>query len=131
MTPEKHRRVVELFEQLCDCDSNQQGALLVALCNGDDELRHDVESMLAADRRSSRFLETPPEEFAAGLVMSEQLRPQPGQMFGEYKLLERIGTGGMSEVFLAQDTRLGRRAALKFLSQEYESDTTQLCRFEQ
>jgi serine/threonine protein kinase len=131
MTPEQHRRVVELFEQLCDCDSNQQGALLVALCNGDDELRHDVESMLAADQRSSRFLETPPDEFAAGLVMSEQLRPLAGQMFGEYKLLERIGTGGMSEVFLAQDTRLGRRAALKFLSQEYESDATQLCRFEQ
>jgi len=131
MTPERHRQVVELFEQLCDCGSSQQEVLLAAHCRGDDELRHAVEAMLAADQESSRFLQTPPAEFAAKLARTGQLRPLPGQMFGEYELLERIGRGGMCEVFLAQDTRLGRRAALKFLSQEYESNPTQLCRFEQ
>ena len=131
MTPERHLRVVELFEQLCDCGSDQQATFLSALCNGDDELRCAVEAMLTADQASSRFLETPPDEFAAGLVINGQARPLPGQMFGEYKVIERIGTGGMCEVFLAQDTQLGRRAALKFLSQVYESDPAQLSRFEQ
>jgi hypothetical protein len=129
MTPERHRRVVELFEQLCDCGSNQQEVLLTELCHADDELRYAVEAMLAADQESNRFLEVPPDEFAAGLVMNEQLRPLAGRLFGDYEVLERIGSGGMCEVFLAQDTRLVRRAALKFLSQEYKSDPAQLCRF--
>lgn len=131
MTPERHRRVVELFEQLCDCGSNQQETLLTVLCNGDDALRYAVEAMLAADQGSSRFLETPPDDFAAALVMNSQVQPLVGQLFGDYEVLEHIGRGGTCEVFLAQDTRLGRRAALKFLSQEYNSDPAQLCRFEQ
>jgi serine/threonine protein kinase len=130
MTPEQHHRVVELFEQLCDCASNQRDGLLSALCNGDDELRHAVEAMLAADQKSSRFLESPPDDFAASLVINQQLRPFVGQICSEYEVLERIGRGGMCEVFLAQDTRLGRTAALKFLSRAYKADTAQICRFE-
>lgn len=131
MTPQRHRRLVELFEQLCDCDSNQQEVLLSTLCESDDELRHGVEAMLAADQGSSRFLETPPDDFAAGLLMNPQPQPLIGQLFGDYEVLKRIGRGGTCQVFLAQDTRLGRRAALKFLSQEYNSDPARLCRFEQ
>src|SRR6185312_10250200 len=85
MTPERHRRVVELFEQLCDYGSNQQETLLTVLCHGDDELRHAVEAMLAADRGSSRFLETPPDDFAAALVMNSQFQPLGGQLFGDYE----------------------------------------------
>src|SRR6185437_2422457 len=105
MTPERHRRVVELFEQLCDCGSNQQETLLTVLCNGDDALRYAVEAMLAADQGSSRFLETPPDDFAAALVMNSQVQPLVGQLFGDYEVLEHIGRGGTCEVFLAQDTR--------------------------
>src|SRR6058998_1722108 len=79
--------------------------------------------------------------FRTGLASSDHEDDQPfqnrqadllvGRMFGHYKLSERIGTGGMGEVFLATDTIAGRKAALKLLPFRFTGDTERLTRFQQ
>ena len=54
-----------------------------------------------------------------------------GTSLGPYKILEQIGAGGMGEVYLGEDTRLGRKVAIKVLPEEYASDPERLARFEQ
>ncbi|HXG86496.1 MAG TPA: serine/threonine-protein kinase, partial [Pyrinomonadaceae bacterium] len=55
----------------------------------------------------------------------------PETTFGRYKILSAIGSGGMGEVFLAQDTRLKRKIALKILSEKFAVDVDRLNRFQQ
>ena len=55
----------------------------------------------------------------------------PGTRLGPYEILEQLGAGGMGEVWLAEDTRLGRKVAIKVLPEEFASDPERLARFEQ
>ncbi len=54
-----------------------------------------------------------------------------GTSLGPYKIIEQLGAGGMGEVYLGEDTRLGRKVAIKVLPEEYASDPERLARFEQ
>jgi eukaryotic-like serine/threonine-protein kinase len=115
MTPELYRRVVEIFEQAYDRSLEYRGEFLSQVCNGENDLRVEIEAMLTADEQAGRFFNTPPGDIAAAVVVSKQARSLIGQDFGDYQVIAHLGSGGIGEVFLAQDTRLGRRAALKFL----------------
>ena len=54
-----------------------------------------------------------------------------GTSLGPYKIIEQLGAGGMGEVYLGEDTRLGRKVAIKVLLEEFASDPERLARFEQ
>ena len=56
---------------------------------------------------------------------------EPGTRLGPYEILEPLGAGGMGEVYLGMDTRLGRKVAIKVLPAEFASDPERLARFEQ
>jgi predicted ATPase/serine/threonine protein kinase len=67
----------------------------------------------------------------ASMSASDQPTLLPGARFGSYEILQRLGAGGMGEVYRAKDTRLGREVAIKTLSRDWCSQPEALCRFEQ
>ncbi|MFL6448697.1 MAG: serine/threonine-protein kinase [Bryobacteraceae bacterium] len=130
MTPNRYRQVVEVFLEAAQHKGQGRERFIDGICREDEDLRQEVEAMLAAEEQSDRFLEQTPDDVAADLVGGRG-GSVVGQQLGDYQVIELIGAGGMGEVFLAQDTRLGRRAALKILPDEYTLDPVRLRRFEQ
>lgn len=130
MTPERYRQVEEIFHKIAGHTKEARERLLTKICAGDEELRWEIEEMLAADEQSPGFLDHSPYDIAASVLTTGQRRSLIGETLGDYQVISRLGGGGMGEVFVAHDSRLGRRAALKVLPQEYTSDPVRLRRFE-
>src|SRR5512145_1229787 len=129
MTPERWKQVDQLMQEALERESAERAAFLAEACGGDDELRREVESLLGFHERAGDFIEAPPSDMAADwLIAKESLA---GQTIGHYQLMRRIGRGGMGEVYLARDTRLGRPAALKLLQTSLTQDAARVRRFKQ
>jgi eukaryotic-like serine/threonine-protein kinase len=130
MTPERHQQIVELFHLAFEQEPEGRLDFLERVCHADRELQCEVETMLAADQQSDHCLDRPPEDIAAQSFAPAHTRSLAGQVLGDYQVIVHLGTGGMGDVFLAQDTRLGRKAALKLLPENYTCDPAWLRRFE-
>jgi eukaryotic-like serine/threonine-protein kinase len=131
MTPERHRQIVDLCQAAWDLNLESRAGFLNRACDADDELRREVEAMLAADQQASQFLGKPPHDVASEVLGYRQSRWLIGGTLGEYQVIGALAKGGMGDVFLAHDRRLGRKAALKLLPIECASDRARLRRFEQ
>ncbi|HEV2668539.1 MAG TPA: protein kinase [Blastocatellia bacterium] len=129
MTPERWKQVDQLLQEALGRDSAERAAFLAEACGADGELRHEVESLLGFHDRAENFIEAPPSDIAADWLSVEESRD--GQTIGHYQLMRRIGRGGMGEVYLARDTRLGRPAALKLLQTSLTRDAARVRRFRQ
>jgi len=119
MTPERWSQVDAAFQAVVDRPSVERSELLDRLCGADHELRQEVEGLLAADEESQGFLEPPPPsgERAPGGALP------PAPRVGPYRVLEKIGEGGMSSVYVAarEDQAYEKRVAVKFFRPELES----------
>ena len=98
------------------------GRFLDEACAGDESLRKEIESLIRYDERAKSFIERPAIEIAAEALAREQTVLAAGQQLGPYKIVSLLGAGGMGEVYLAEDTRLGRKVAIKFPPHESVTD---------
>jgi len=125
MTPERYRRINELADAALELPADQRAAFLVHACAGDTdahELRADVERLVEAQSAGIDFLAIPAIVGLAGeFAESGPNQDLQGRLIGRYQVLSRLGSGGHGEVWLAEDSQLGRPVAIKLLSPEYAS----------
>ncbi|MGQ0762354.1 MAG: protein kinase domain-containing protein [Acidobacteriota bacterium] len=125
--PDLEQRIEALLESALNLDPAERTSFLDRACAGNSSLRQKVEFRLAARAKVPRPGDAP---------SARQSKPYPdpgvvvGEMISHYKILSFLGRGGMGEVYLAQDTRLGRKVALKLLPKALSSDEERLRRFE-
>jgi Tol biopolymer transport system component/serine/threonine protein kinase len=131
MNPERWQQASRILESVIERAAEQRGAYLDEVCANDDELRQEVESLLAASERAGSLLDSPAMEMAAPLLVNDSIQSMLGQSIGRYKIISALGAGGMGDVYLAHDASLGRKIALKLLPAHFTTDKDRLRRFEQ
>ncbi len=133
MSPEQWKKIDELLDAALDLPPERHAAYLDEVCAGDEELRRELASLLAAHEKAGSFIETPPAQ-GISTVFSErgldQNQTLVGHTLGHYELVALIGSGGMGEVYKARDSRLDRHVAVKVLPQHLSAHPDALTRFE-
>jgi len=131
MITEQWQRIKAIFHSAQECPPAERAGFLNQACGDDESIRQEVESLLAADETNEGFLGTPAYELMAGVLADEKAEFAAGQEVGPYTILSSLGAGGMGEVYLAKDARLGRKVALKLLPFDFARDYRRVRRFEQ
>jgi eukaryotic-like serine/threonine-protein kinase len=112
---DRAEQVAELVESALERAPNEWGAFLAESCGGDHTLRAEVESLLRHQERARDFIESPAFQMAAELFDDGDGELQAGQRLDGYEIVRLLGEGGMGEVYLARDTKLGREVAVKLV----------------
>jgi eukaryotic-like serine/threonine-protein kinase len=131
MNPERWKQIDQLFQAALEREPNQRIAFLKQACMGDEALRQEVESMLVSYEQARSFIEKPALQAAPHLMGHQKTTSLIGRTIGPYKITGTLGMGGMGEVYLAEDSRLGRQVALKLLPAYLTQDPERVRRFKQ
>ena len=128
MTPEQLAQLSGLYHAALELEPRQRDAFLRESCR-DEELLREVRHLLEANENAGSFLVHPVTDKAADLIATEKESAMIGRQLGHYRIQSHIGAGGMGEVYLATDEKLGRKIALKLLPDEFANDADRLRRF--
>ena len=127
MSNNRWQRIENIFHQAAELAPAARPALLDEVCAGDESLRQEVESLLALDAgNGSTFVSLVDSAADDPVITVEDLS---GRVIGPYKILERIGAGGMGVVYQARDTQLDRTVAIKVLPADRMADADRKRRF--
>ena len=130
MTPEWRRRLEQVYHAALMRPADEHARFLAEACAGDEALRREVQSMLESASRPPGPEAPTARTIAAWLASDPPPSSLMGRRIGVYQLQERIGAGGMGEVYRARDTQLGRDVAVKILPAAFTGDPDRLARFE-
>jgi eukaryotic-like serine/threonine-protein kinase len=125
VTSERWAQIEELFHRAAECSPQRRTALLEAGCGNDCELREQVEALLAADENARSKV-----QFAVRSELEAVAFSLIGKTVSHYRVLGGLGAGGMGLVYRAEDIKLGRHVAIKFLPEDSAKDPAALQRFE-
>src|SRR5215467_213122 len=122
MEPQRWQQIDRLLQAVLERPSAEREAYLDEACHADKSLRQAVESLLSFQKEAETFLEGQALADSAEMFWDDETELTSGQVIGSYKIETRLGSGGMCEVYLAEDTKLERKVAIKFLPTYLEQD---------
>src|SRR5213083_3084253 len=131
MTPERWQQLKQIFQSALERNPAERSAFLNQACADDPALRSQVESLIASHDQAGNSIEAMAAEAATEMLDDDQAVSIVGKQISHYQVGSRIGRGGMGEVFLAHDTSLGRKVALKLLRSDFTRIEERLRRFQQ
>src|SRR5262245_45519586 len=131
MKPERWQQVEELYHAALECEPDGRAAFLEKVCQGDQELRREVDSLMAQGESDSRGpIDRPAWVNRADLMDESKIPSLPaGAEVGAYRIEAPLGAGGMGIVYKAVDTKLNRPVAIKLI-RERGTETTTRRRFQ-
>ena len=121
MPDQRAQRLAELVKSAVECEPEARPAFLDDECRSDPAMRAEIEALLQQQEGASQFIEIPALHLAAKSFMRESAF-RAGQAVGGYEIISLIGSGGMGEVYLAEDGQLHRKVALKLVRRGMDSE---------
>lgn len=132
MDSQRLKQIEEIFLKASELPANERDAFLMNKCGTDDDLRQEVESLLTFEKTSDDLIGTSPAALAAEMFAGNQEKDGLiDKEFKHYKIKKLLGKGGMGEVYLANDKKLNRQVAIKFLPNSTWENKNTLRRFKQ
>jgi len=130
MDPQRLKQIEDLYHAAMELPSAKREAFIKNNCGDDEDLRRELETLLAVNKSSNNFFASPPLSLAAEMFLQKERRVNlAGREISHYRIIKLLGAGGMGEVYLAEDTKLHRQIALKILTPQFENDFERINRF--